>query len=303
MATMTGSSRGLQRAAFAGIEFPVSRVSVKGGLREFVHEFPHVAGGAPEKLGRKLYEFTFEVPFHDVLPDYGTDLWPSRLADLRTYFELETTEDLVVPTIGTIQAYCYDWEQDWQAKVQSGESATFHFREDSSSAFLAGAIAVPTTAGIAVRGKALTTIVEVGGYSASLFDGIRDAVNSITALSDQADLYANLLEAKALGLADMCRQLDASLPDLQKPVNFPLIDALLELWAAAVDLHKDALRMAVTIVKYTVPTPMSVNDVARILYGSADRAIDVLRMNPIEDAFKIPANTELRVFVPTVKAA
>jgi prophage DNA circulation protein len=297
MTAMTGSARGLQRASFAGIEFPVSSVTVKGGLREHVHEYPHVAGGAPEKLGRKLYEVTMVAEFHDVIPEYGSSLWPGSLADLLNFFELETTEDLVIPTVGKIQAYAVEWDKVWEAKRQSGERATFHFREDSGNAFLASE-AVASISGISALGAYNYSLYQASGYQSSIFDAINDAVNAITSITDQAEMFGNLVEAKALALASLCDQADASVKFLQDPVNHRILDALLELWAAAIRLQKDAALTALTVINWTVPSPMAVSDVSRALYGDSARAVDILQMNAIEDAFNIPSGQVLRVVAP-----
>ena len=76
----------LERASFAGYAFPVSDVEVTGGLRDHVHEYPHSPGGAPEKLGRKLYEFSFTSPMLAGFPRYPK-LWPETAASLRIVFE------------------------------------------------------------------------------------------------------------------------------------------------------------------------------------------------------------------------
>ncbi len=94
----------LLRASFLDYPFPVQDIDVKGGLRDHVHEYPHAPGGAPEKLGRKLYEFTFTCPFLTGLRGYPK-LWPETLATLRIFFEGQNTGDLVVPTIGTINTF------------------------------------------------------------------------------------------------------------------------------------------------------------------------------------------------------
>jgi hypothetical protein len=47
----------LQAFQFGEFLFPFRSYSIKGGMREHLHEFPH-GGIAPEKLGRKLYEIS-----------------------------------------------------------------------------------------------------------------------------------------------------------------------------------------------------------------------------------------------------
>ena len=129
----------LQRASFQGIEFPITSMTLKGGIRDHIHEYPHAAGGAPEKLGRKLYEVSMQANFQSTFRAYPR-LWPSALSKLRKIFEQQTTGDLVIPTIGTIQAYARNWTQQMEAKIRSGETATFEFVEDQGSEDLAAGI-------------------------------------------------------------------------------------------------------------------------------------------------------------------
>ena len=53
----------LKAMSFNGVAFPYKSYRVKGAFRKHIHEFPHIAGGAPEKLGRSLYEVSVSVDF------------------------------------------------------------------------------------------------------------------------------------------------------------------------------------------------------------------------------------------------
>ena len=66
------------RASFDKIEFPFTSRSATLEARTHTHEYPKQAGGFVEKLGRKLWEFTFEVPFHTTFENFP-NLYPGRL--------------------------------------------------------------------------------------------------------------------------------------------------------------------------------------------------------------------------------
>src|SRR5262249_28189814 len=125
----------LQRASFDGVPFPVESVDVTSDLRHHVHEYPHTAGGDPEKLGRSLYRIQMLGNFQATFRAYPK-LWPEALTKLRKTFEAEKTADLVIPTIGTIKAFITKWRQRSTAKIRSGEKVEIEFLEDQASAFL-----------------------------------------------------------------------------------------------------------------------------------------------------------------------
>lgn len=287
---------GFQKAAFGTISFPCEEIEVKGGLRDHVHEYPHNPGGTPEKLGRKLYDITMVCPFHDTFASYP-GLYPDGLAALRGTFESEATLDLVVPTIGTIKAYAVDWTQRATGRQRSGERCTFKFREDMPpddiDAFVAKTV---TTRGYVALAQNFKIAAQDGPQPGpSLFDDIQNAVNSVLAIKDQADLYGNLIEAKLLGLANICSQIDQL--DLTKdPTMFRIANAMHEIWKATLDSLKDLSQQQKTMSVFKTPSIMAIGDVARRLYGDGARQVELLQLNPIADAFAIPANTSIRYY-------
>ena len=289
----------LVRASFDNIPFPCRRVSVRGGPRDHVHEYPHTPGGAPEKLGRKLYTITMEGPFFDTFPAYGADLYPGNLADLFDRFEQELTSDLVVPNIGTIKAYCINWSRELEGKIRSGEVAQFEFREDQSSAFLIESIINIQARDLSTVAGALSDEAEAAGVSDS-FSGLQDAIGQVTGLADQVELYGSLAQAKILGVIGAFSELDHTVDALNDPANYPLLEAFLTAWQAANDLNDNIIQERSPIVAYTVPKTMAVSDISRAIYGNATHAIEILSLNPIEDAFSVLGGTKLKVFAASV---
>lgn len=287
----------LQRASFSGFEFPVKSVRVMGGLRDHVHEYPHVAGGASEKLGRKLYDVTMQCAFLQGLVDARwANLWPDRLGRLRRLWEAGETAALHIPTIGTIQAYAVDWTQEMDARIRSGEMVEVKYREDESAAFLVNALVQVSPSAVAASAQKLELETRELSPVPSIFTGIQDAANAIFAFGDQFELAGNLVEAKILGLVALLREADEQLDILDEPVNHRILDALHELWLSAVQLQEDLQNKSAKLERYTLPATMAISDVARQLYGDTSRGGDILQLNAIEDPFAIPAGTVLRFY-------
>jgi prophage DNA circulation protein len=300
----------LQRASFDGVAFPVEEVDVEGTLRDHVHEYPHTPGGAPEKEGRRLYVVRMVASFLDIWREYP-GLWPDGLARVRGKYEAETTGDLLIPTIGTIPAYITNIKQRMSARLRSGEKVELTFREDQSNQFLADALMVETTSSFAGRALALKTEVDLaiaagvpdvelnapGGFD--LFGAIHDAVNAVLAIRDQADLYGHVLEGKIEWLIGLCEEADRMIAFLQNPLSHRIGDALRSLWDAAHATLGDTQERRSPLRTFTVPVTMAVGDVSRAIYGDGTRAVELLSLNPIDDAFRVPAGTAIKFYPAT----
>lgn len=297
---------GFPAASFGGIKIPVTRISMRGGVRKHTHEFPHAPGGEQEKLGRKLYVIRITAQFHD-LP--GTEFaarfpncYPGSLLELRRKFEAQETDDLVVPSVGTIRAFALDWEQvaDF-AQALSGEEVTLEFEEDQDSAFLLetmfefGANALPARADKLSAQAALADYF--GQPKPSIFDQINDAVAAAQGVIDQGDMYQRLAAAKFEYVASLCSTADRDVDALQHPKNFLLLEALKDVWSASADLAQTLSGQTDKIATFTVPREMSIGAVSTAIFGDSSHAVELLDLNPIDDAFAIPAGTTIRYLV------
>lgn len=326
--------RELQRASFDGIEFPISRCEVIGGLRDHVHEYPHSPGGAPEKLGRRLYTIRMSAVFDARLLGYNENLWPGDLADLRDRFEQQTTARLVIPTIGTIDAYCFNWSQLASSERQSGETAELEFREDQSKAFLfEGLVNVDLTGyqdAITEFDETLRPLMEGGTLQpngtvtpplvpaptprraltkaeafamlrqrdADILQKISQGFVEALSFADRGELYATQVQAKALQVIAGCEQAYRTVEILKRPLMWRELRAMKRVWENARTLHDRAAGTANRILLYRTPAPMSVTDVSRALYGDTQRAVLLLKLNAFRDAFQIPRDTVVRYFDP-----
>lgn len=291
------------KAAFDGIEFFYSEVSVKGGARHALHEFPHAAGAEIEKMGRKPYTITFHAQMHDV-PDSDLareypDLYPTRLRQLRERFEVELTSDLVVPTVGTIKAMAINWTQRFDAKTPSGESFDLEFIEDQESATLTDVVVelggTPAILEANDTAQALAAIADFKKQATlGFFQQLNDLVTAFEGIAGQADAFSNLVAGKLEGIANLISTADSTLEELQNPVNHQVVNALKDLWLAARETADNIIETRQSVRQYTVPRVMAIGQVAAEIYGDAQRGVEILQLNAIDDAFAIPAGTVLR---------
>lgn len=290
----------LSSAKFGDIAFAWRRYSIRSSLRKHVHEYRHTPGGALEKQGRTVYSIRFSCHFDETLnakKKFGN--YPENLGNIRALFEKETTAALYVPTLGTIQAVITDFSQEADAERQrSGEAVELEFTEDQSKRFLVDSILVNLdSSGL---GNASTGLLDTStklNVPTNIFDTITDAVNGVLAIRDQAGIYPQLLAAKILYVADLCREADRTLAQLKDPLNHELLEALKVLWAAANDLAKNVTEVSGVIQTYVVPQRMTIQQVSTAIYKRSDRAFDILSLNEFSDALAIPAGSQVRYYV------
>jgi hypothetical protein len=296
--------------SFARIRFPYSDIEFQGGLRDHVHEYSHSDGGDPEKLGRKLNVIRITALFHDTFRKYP-GLYPNALDTLLRYWEQGRTEELVVPQRGTFKAYAYGWTTRASAKVLSGETVTIEFREDNDgeNALIElvndRPLDVRTPAlkldarvkEAGVQGDSLSAAQEdtaLPGGDRDLFDSLQDLANSVFAIQDTAALNGQLYGAKLSQLAAICQRADG-LRSMQSTSSQPIVQALHELWAAAIRLGDDAQGKQRALQRYTTPQRMTMGDVAIAIYRDASRTSELLALNSgnYQEATAIPAGTDI----------
>lgn len=297
---------GLVRTSFSGIEFPAERHVLHGSARRYVHEYPHAPGGAPEKLGRGLYNITISANFQATFAGYP-DLYPNGMTNLRRLFEQQVTATLVHPTVGSFDAFITDWRQVKDARMLSGEKVEIEFLEDQETQFLAtglvsesaDATTVASSAELldaeleAVRGQLALSPTEM-----SIFGAIQSTANSILAFRDTSALYGNLLSAKVEQLQRLCGRADG-FGGMQDPIAWPVVNALHDLAAATQRFAKDVQSKQATLQTYVVPRTMPLAMIAASLYdGDASRQSDLLALNAtiITNPLSVPAGTSLKYY-------
>jgi hypothetical protein len=288
--------RNLQRASFDGIEFPIKSVRIKQSGRKHLHVYLKTPGGATEKMGRGIYIVTMQAVFDVNIPGYG-NLWPDKLEQLRRLSESQKTAKLVIPTIGTIDAWLPDWEQeaDFEKRL-SGELAPLNFEEDASQVFLTNALSKTTATSLGTASAALDSFTQELDPQPDIFQQINEAVNGILAIRDQADLFGALAASKIEQLALLVRTADATLTELQDPLNYQIVEALHDLLAALLDLANDITGNGTEARIYVTPKLMSVGEISSALYGNATHATELMQNNSLDDPLAVPAGERLLYF-------
>lgn len=281
-------------ASFAGLEFAIEGCEVRGGLRDHLHEYPHSDLTQPEKLGRRPYTIEMSCIFttNSFLYEHG---FPDTINALRVLFDSGITDALHVPHIGTMQAYAVDWSDSMDPRrMRSGVRTKITFREDTGEIASPYKVAV-TYSGIRARIEAVladATALE----DPDLLESLDDAFNQIDALGDQANLAANQVASKIDSVSSKVQKIDEMASSLSDPAAWPVVRSLHNLGVALSDLKADTQQKSKPTKSFTTPKLMGVSDVARDLYGDSARAVEVLQLNAIDDAFAIPANTTLTVY-------
>jgi prophage DNA circulation protein len=286
---------GLEDASFDGVPLQYTSLKVRGSQRKDVHEYRRTAGGVPEKHGRALYQFQMEATFQATARGTPIPMWPDALNEIRSRYESGVTKTLVLPTIGRVEAFIDEYEQTDDPSILSGETATITFLEDDANDFLERIVDLDTRA---VETKLQALRLQTAGIDdeRGLFGKIFDAANKVLAIRDQAQLAGNLLAARISSLTGLIDEADATLALLNDPTNNLILESLHDLWAAAIELSQNPGSNVATVKKFTLDRLSTVGQVATQIYGSTDRAQDLLGLNFFENPLAIPAGTSVNYF-------
>lgn len=307
----------LKPFSFNSFPFPYTSYSVQGGIRKHKHEYSHNPGAAVEKLGRELYEIHVSANFTGGLVDPRYPALLTVLDALRDAFENQITADLTIPHIGTIQACAERWTHTARNTNRSTIQAEFTFYEDLNSALQlrdqlntsSGAIgslsdhlfqltktldpvSVPTS----------FAIQPIGPNSTSIWDAINDLSVTIAGMQDQQELYGALLFSKIEGLIALFKQADQQIEALNQPVNWPVLDAMHQLWATCLQVQADLQNTGFQTRLFGVPVRMGIADVSVAIYGNTLAAASLMQINDLSDPLNIPAGTSI-LYYPALQAA
>lgn len=284
----------VQRASWAGFEFPVSEISIVGAGRLFVHEYPHADGGNLEPLGRKPYIIRMHMQFDEGNFNYPGN-YPTTLDSIRFVAESGQSAKLVIPNVGSIQAFCPMWQQKWTSARRSGEDAEYEWIEDQSATlkqvFFTGIASAASMQQSSSDLESFKPKLDALGVDPSLLDKVLAGVNDVLAIRDQADLTAAIASAKIESLVTALDNLDTA---ITTPVGYDVLESLRRVWGATNDFATNVANNATPLSTYLVPMQMSIMDISRNIFGDTSRATDILSWNVIDDAFAVPAGQQLR---------
>jgi prophage DNA circulation protein len=278
----------LPQASFSGIAFPYTKIAIHGALDYHLHKFLHRPGGQIESLGRKPYEFTFSSVF-DANMRAWAQAYPELLTALINVFESEVTAALVVPNVGTVRAKAIKWPRSLSARIRSGESVEFVFLEDSQSQNVAS-LTTFSMGAVPIQAAVLSNAMTAAGLDTSLLSTLLSAVTALTALRDQAELMGAIIAQKCAQVMNACATLE-SLATFNDPMNWPVLDAIHDVWASANAVNQDALQASLPLESYFVPATMTVSELSIAIYGNTSYALQLLQLNAFDDALAIPAGS------------
>jgi prophage DNA circulation protein len=297
----------LPKAEFGGLKFPYTSIQVSGGWRHHIHEWPHVNGGAIEKIGRELYRFSV-TPVFDENVDYddennGLPLYPEVLRELQRLFHTAAVSQLIMPTVGSMPAFISKFSRRINVALRSGEEVSLEFIEDRSVNYkIPGAL--PSGTG-GVRRRKLLWENAIDDYikksnatktaaDIDLLDQITGFADSVLAIVDSVELITNQVAGKLGQLSQLVQRADRALSFISNPQAWPVVESGKNLWQSVNDL-KDTATRANDVREYVTPAQMTLPSLSAAVYGGdASRGRDILDMNSIEDALAIPAGTVIR---------
>jgi prophage DNA circulation protein len=282
--------------SFAGVAFPYKTYSVTGALRKHIHEYPHAAGGAPEKLGRSLYEITAVVDFAAELehPTYFRLL--SDLVNHRRLFEDGTTAALHIPHIGTIQAFADTWKETVHGTNRNTVIVELKFIEDQAAAALVFDAIRVSPRDFNTAAKDFQILTEGLESDRSVWTNINDIAIQVFGLFDQANLYGSLVAAKIESFSALLRHVDATVKSLGDPENWPIRESLDRLRETLLDLNDDIQQRNRLLREYEVPFRMSVGQVSAAIYGDYTRGGEIMQLNILPDPLQIQPGTVIRYY-------
>lgn len=292
----------LQKASFDGVEIPVEEQTVFGELRDHIHEFPHTAGGMPEKMGRRNYIYTLTVPFFTGIVGYP-DLWPTRLAAIRGSYELQRTAPTHIPTIGTVDCYIRSIRQHMTGKIRNGERVELVLVEDNPLDWVTNQLISDGQSGLKAQNDALQNegALSDTSFLSQIKDGlasIDDAVNAVLGVQDTVEIYSLTVEAKLERLAIQLDALNRAIRVDSGANASRVLDALLDLWLTTINTTNDIKNKGSDLRTWTTPALISVAEISTRLYGDTSRQIELMQLNPFDDVYAVPPNFVVRYYPP-----
>lgn len=294
----------LPPASFNKIKFPVTKVSVKCGTRHHVHEYPKAPGGAPEKLGRKLYTIQMHAIFDvGLLPPWDENLWPSALGELFNLFEKQKTCDLMIPTVGIVECFCTNWSKEMEPKGhRSGERVELEFLEDQSAAYLFEGLLTVRTYNFTSQVQRLADKAAASGRP-GLFASALAALRQMQTMVDRAEMYTNVVAAQVAQVVAAFEALVDN-PFFDIIANIDVYQETLAAWEQAQRIQADLMfQQQNPLVPYTTPRDgMTVTDISMDKYGTVDQASIIMRMNALDNPLYVPRDTRLLVYANALPA-
>lgn len=179
--------------------------------------------------------------------------------------------------------------------MRDGIRMKIGFLEDSEEAFSVDDVVSTSASSLFNKLELLLdAIAPLEETEPDLFESLEALGNEVQGALDQVELAGDQLGAKIGGVTSKIEQIDASVSELGDAENWPVTRALHDMGVTLGAYAETIGRTIATRTSYVTPKVMSVLEVSIAVYGDTSRAMNILKANPIEDAYSIPADTTLK---------
>lgn len=289
----------LHPCSIAGVAFPLGSRKVHGGRALARRRYPHRDGQDQEDTGREPYSFILTVPlFADVDPAH----YPETYERLRSVLDLEQELDYVDAELGPLRAKVVEWDWDQDAERRDGGVLTLNIEEIGSEpvvftvlssgavarqlAILMGAAADDALidalldedtikAGWESSGFALTSS-ELDYTEGALFESlVEDFFSDVDEMASEFDSLTARFETLSARVESVLETPEAGLA-----TGWTLTQSLIRMRDVCAQALEQVRLDQPQLVEYRVPQEMSAWQVSVALYGTEDRADEIIRANP-----------------------
>ena len=294
----------LPECSYEGVAFPVESFTVDGGNDAADHAAYLRRGADIEPTGLRAYSGTFDVPLVDTAPlvaRYG-NLSTALRFDLFNAFETTPIGTLIHPTMGRFRALIADWKESAKPDERNGTRLSVTWREHNGEAalLLSDTGGVPqdapstVTARAAAADAAASSLATSRGAAVAGYAPLSATIAAGLTTLDGAPLgYAATIAAIAAMAAPVAANL--ALRSLAPVDAHAVTVALLALRTSLMLLRSRYVPSQATVRTYTVPSVMSVSDVALAVYGDASRTAPLYAANAFPDPLFVAAGTRVTV--------
>jgi hypothetical protein len=291
------------------IRFPVCSIQETGGNRIVERERPYRDGAKLDDTGSKAKRWQIDTLFENSInePDLtsGTSigpLYPDRLNDLLTTFDIHETGDLTIPTRGKVRARAESYTRNERESDRDDATLQLTFVEDNEDNVGAAQFELPTVEASARR------IAEVCNFSAQsegMWDGsladLREFGSELEGLATAPGEVVNDIDTQASIVINTSNQVERTFTREDQENRDLLADPELSRTQRSLEESKDMAGRSRAegrdgrsrLKPYLVPMP---SDLFAVAASLGQPVGDLVAINRDVDPLFLPANTIIMVF-------
>lgn len=287
----------LPDCSYRGIAFPIETADTDCGNDFAEHVAYRRRGSDMEPAGLKAYSGTLVIPLINtqrLVRRYGT-LFPSKRNDLVRSFTDHPIGTLVHPTWGTLEVAILSWRTQDSPDVRNGQRMTVQWKEHNASlsslVTADGALTTDPTTTVQQRARAADALcagaagyVPIAPVLASKMALLESGVT--LTYSDTQGAFAVMFNAIATALAL------GSLAGVDRHAG---VIALLNVRASLGSYYARFAPGIVGVRYLTVPSDMSVADIAVLAYNDLSKTQLLYAANSFPDPLLVRAGTRVTV--------